>query len=73
MKHIEEPTVFGVPCDKVFVVAPEKTKEFKNIKANPELLNKIKDAAKKLNITIELEPVENVIENVQIKKLINKD
>lgn len=51
----EEPSVLAVPCDRAFIVAPEKAKEFNEIKPNPELLKKIEDASKKLNIRVELD------------------
>lgn len=53
----EEPSVLAVPCDRAFVVAPEKALEFNNIKPNPELLKKMREATEKLtNLKVELEP-----------------
>ena len=54
----DEPIVFAVPCDVPFVVAPDKAKEFNELKANPELFKKIEEATKKLNIKVELKPIE---------------
>ena len=51
----EEPSVFAVPCDRAWVVAPEKWEEFKNLKPDPELWKKVEEASKKLNIKVELE------------------
>lgn len=58
--------VLAVPCGMPFVVAPEKAKEFQELKPNPELLKKIEEASKKLNIKVELEPTE--IEGPVFKK-----
>lgn len=54
----EEPSVFAVPCDKAFVVDKEKAEEFKLLKPNTEILKKIEENVKKLNIKIELEPID---------------
>lgn len=64
----DEPSVFAVPCDRPFVVASDKVKEFLEVKPNPEALRKIKDAAKKLNIKVEIEPIN--IEGPILKKTI---
>ena len=45
---------YTIPCDRAFVVAPEKAEEFINLKPNPELKKKIDEATSKLNIKIEL-------------------
>ena len=57
----DEPSVFAVPCDIPFVVAPDKAKEFNELKANPELFKKIEEASKKLNIKVKLKPIESEI------------
>ena len=62
----EQFTVLAVPCDVPFVVDPEKAKEFNELRPNPELLKKIEEASKKLNIKMELEPTE--IEGPVFKK-----
>lgn len=56
--YAEEPTIFAVPCDKVFVVDKEKAEEFKSLKPNTELIKKREEMLKKLNIKIELEPID---------------
>lgn len=40
-------TVLAVPCDRAFVVAPEKAEEFRNLKPNPKLKKMIDEAIKK--------------------------
>lgn len=53
----EEPAVFAIPCDRPFVVAGDKAKEFMEIKPNPEILRRRKELLKKLNIKVEIEPI----------------
>ena len=65
---IEELTVFAVPCDKPFIVAYDKEKEFMEIKPNPEVLRKREELLKKLNIKLEIEPLK--IEGPVLKKVI---
>ena len=65
----DEPSVFAVPCDIPFVVAPDKAKEFNELEPNHELLEKMEEASKKLNIKVELEPIEP---KVLILKKVNK-
>jgi len=54
----DEPSVFAVPCDIPFVVAPDKAKEFNELEPNHELLEKMEEASKKINIKVEVEPIE---------------
>lgn len=42
--------ILAVPCDRAFVVSPEKTEEFKNQKANLEVEQKIEEIIDKLRI-----------------------
>ena len=43
--------VLAVPCNKPFVVAPDKVEEFKNHKPDPRIRQEIEEMASKLNIT----------------------
>lgn len=46
--------VLTADCDRTFVVAPDKVKEFKNKKRNTEALKKAEGARKKLkNLKVE--------------------
>jgi len=54
----DEPSVFAVPCDIPFVVAPDKAKEFNELEPNNELIEKMEEASKKINIKVEVEPIE---------------
>lgn len=42
--------VLAVPCDRAFVVAPEKAEEFKNAKPNPEARQQMEEMAKKFKV-----------------------
>lgn len=66
----DEPTVFAVPCDKPFVVASDKVKEFLEVKPNQELIKKREELLKKLNIKVEIEPlkIESLVLNKKIKR-----
>lgn len=45
--------VMAVSCDKTFVVSPDKTEEFLNVKPNPEIRQQQEEMVKKLNIQTE--------------------
>ena len=47
--------VMAVSFDKTFVVSPDKTEEFLNVKPNPEIRQQQKEMVKKLNIQTESE------------------
>jgi len=64
----DEPSVFAVPYNRPFVVASDKVEEFLAVKPNLESLRKIKEASKKLNIRMEIEPIN--IEGPILKKTI---
>lgn len=53
----DEPSVFAIPCDKPFVVASDKAKEFFQVQPNQELTEKREELIKKLNIKFEIEPI----------------
>lgn len=42
--------VLAVPCDRTFAVAPEKVEEFKNLKSNPEVKQKIEKMIEKFRV-----------------------
>lgn len=42
--------VLAVPCDRVFVVAPEKVEEFKNLKLDHEVRQKMEEMAEKFRV-----------------------
>ena len=42
--------VLAVPCDRAFVVAPEKVEEFKNLKPNPEVRQQMEGMAEKFRV-----------------------
>lgn len=48
--------VLTVPCDRAFVVAPEKVEEFKNSKSNPEIIEQTEEMAEEFR-TNNLGPV----------------
>ena len=48
--------VLAVPCDRAFVVAPEKVEEFKNSKSNPEIIEQTEEMAEEFR-TNNLGPV----------------
>lgn len=42
--------VLAVPCDRTFVVSPDKTEAFLNVKPNPEIRRQQEEMVKRLNI-----------------------
>ena len=48
---LQECDVLAIPYNRAFIVSPEKTEEFKNIKPNNEILEKIENSKEKLKIT----------------------
>lgn len=62
-------TVLAKTCNRPFVVASDKAKEFMNLKPNPELMKKIDDMRKRAtNIKICIEPVKPKTLNLTLKK-----
>ena len=64
---VEDSDFLAVTCNKPFIVDPEKWEEFKKMKPNPELMKKIEEASKKLNIKVEIE------EGPVLRKVIKPD
>ena len=54
----QEFSVLAVPCKRAFVVAPDKTEEFLNVKTNPEIRRQQKEMYERIrrNILVEDEP-----------------
>ena len=42
--------VMAVPCDRAFVISPDKTEEFLNVKPNPEIRQQQEEMAKRFRI-----------------------
>lgn len=56
--------VLSVPCDKAFVVTPEKSEEFKNLKPTSKVRQGIEDIVKKFRIN-NLSEKENVLKKTR--------
>ena len=57
--------VIAVPCDRTFVVSPDKTESFLNVKPNPEIRRQQEEMVKRLNIN-------NLVEEVPVLKKTRK-
>lgn len=57
--------VLAVPCSRAFVVATEKTEEFRNLKPNPDVRNQIEEKIEKFRVN-------NLVEKGPVLKKVRK-
>lgn len=43
-------TILSIPCNNTFIILPDKVKEFKNLKPKAEIIQKMKECAKKFEM-----------------------
>ena len=61
--------VLAVPCDRTFVVSPDKTEAFLNVKPNPEIRRQQEEMVKRLNIKLN---INNLVEEGPVLKKTRK-
>ena len=54
-KGAEKMAILTANCDKAFVVSPDKSKDFNELKAKPDLFEKIEMATKKLEKNLKVD------------------
>ena len=66
--------LYSIPCEKSFVVSPDKTESFLNVKPNPEIRQQQKEMAETIrkNILVEEGPVLKKVRKPNSGEIIRK-